>query len=125
RIRGERLERRAAGLLPGTGGVPDHAHRGTGVAVRGDDGERLVELRGTPGAARVVEAEHEIGGRTGAQPVGDDLPRRVQVGQRQVGVVVAERGAEQGTGGERGGDARYHLDVDIRTGELQGGRGHR
>ena len=107
--------------FPGPGGVADHPDRGVGVPVLRDDRQCLRELRGAPGAARVVQAQHQIRGGTRPYPLRDHRPRRVQVGQGQVGVVVAQGRAEPGSGGERRGHARYHLDVDVRPGQLQRG----
>ena len=45
---------------------------------------------------RVVEREHQVGRGRGAQPLGDDLPRLEPVGERDHGVVVAERRADRG-----------------------------
>jgi hypothetical protein len=63
-------------------------------------------------AARVVEEDDVIGLGGGAEPALDHLPRRVQVGEADVGVVVAERGAQDGGRRKPCGDPGDDLDRD-------------
>src|SRR5439155_20330440 len=112
-------------LLAGAGGVADQADRRAVRAVPAEDGDRLVEPGGTAPAAWVVKAGDQIGGGDRTQPAGDDVPRRVQVRQGQVRVVVPERRAEHGRRGDGGGDAGDRAHVDIRPGQLQGRGRHR
>ena len=82
--------------------------------------QRLRQLPVAASAARVVEGDHEVALGRGAHPPLDDLPRRVQVGQADVDVVVAERRAEQRRGGERRGDPGHADDVDVVVGDPPG-----
>lgn len=112
---------REGDLLVGPVGLLDHGDRGGGRAVGGEHGQCIGKVVQPGAAARVVQHGDQVGLCGGADAGEDGVPVGVQVGQRDGGVVVAQGCAEDGGGGEAGGDAGHDLDVDAFGALFEGG----
>ncbi len=108
--------------------VPGHHHGGVRRPVLQQHLAGLADLPGAAAGTGVVEGEHQVRRRRGAQPAGDDLPGLEAVGEGEHGVVVAQRRPHAGgrrVGGRHPGQHPYRdLRVRVLLGRLQHGRRH-
>ena len=85
---------------------------------RGDDATEFLEFAAVARSRRwltgLYRASTKSAARSRVQTRFNRFPRRQQIAQADAGEIVAERGAEQGGGGGRRGDARDDLDGKVR-----------
>ena len=74
----------------------DH-HRGAGVAVLQQQVAHGADLPRAGLRGRVVDGQHQVGGRGGGEARGDDVPRLEPVGQRDHRIVVSKGRARPGS----------------------------
>ncbi len=102
---------------------PTARAKATGVLRRlavAQQAEGQVDLLGPRLGRRVVERDHEIALRRGAQAALHHGPGLEVVGQRDGAEIMPERRAEPGGGGLHGGDAGNHGDVEGAPGGVAG-----
>ena len=92
----------------GPGHVAADHHRRAGVAVLEQQVPHGADLPGAALRRRVVDRQHQVGGRGRGEPGGDDVPRLEPVRQRDHRVVVAQRRADPAGDRLRGGHRRDH-----------------